>query len=42
MLNNPIRSTAQADWISTHTNHKDTEQSMKEASITLDGVTLTH
>jgi hypothetical protein len=33
---------AQADWALTHTSHKDTEQSTIEASITLDGVTLTH
>jgi hypothetical protein len=32
---------AQADWTLTHTSHKDTEQSTVEASITLDGVTLT-
>jgi hypothetical protein len=32
---------AQADWTLTHTSHKDTEQSTIEASITLDGVTLT-
>jgi hypothetical protein len=32
---------AQADWTLTHTGHKDTEQSKIEASITLDGVTLT-
>jgi hypothetical protein len=32
---------AQADWTSNHTSHKDTEQSTIEASITLDGVTLT-
>jgi hypothetical protein len=32
---------AQADWTLTHTNHKDTEQSTIEATITLDGVTLT-
>jgi hypothetical protein len=31
----------QADWTLTHTSHKDTEQSTIEASITLDGVTLT-
>jgi hypothetical protein len=31
----------QADWTSTHTSLKDTEQSTIEASITLDGVTLT-
>jgi hypothetical protein len=30
-----------ADWTLTHTSHKDTEQSTIEASITLDGVTLT-
>jgi hypothetical protein len=34
-------SSAQADWTLTHTSHKDTEQSTIEASITLDGVTLT-
>jgi hypothetical protein len=28
-------------WTPTHTSHKDTEQSTTEASITLDGVTLT-
>jgi hypothetical protein len=33
---------AQADRTSTHTSHKDTEQSTIEASITLDGLTLTH
>jgi hypothetical protein len=32
---------AQADWTLTHGSHKDTEQSTIEASITLDGVTLT-
>jgi hypothetical protein len=32
---------AQADWTLTHTSHKDTEQSTIEASITLNGVTLT-
>jgi hypothetical protein len=32
---------AQADWTLTHTSQKDTEQSIIEASITLDGVTLT-
>jgi hypothetical protein len=32
---------AQADWNLTHTSHKDAEQSTIEASITLDGVTLT-
>jgi hypothetical protein len=32
---------AQADWTLTHTSRKDTEQSPIEASITLDGVTLT-
>jgi hypothetical protein len=32
---------AQADWTLTHTSHKDTEQTTREASITLDGVTLT-
>jgi hypothetical protein len=32
---------AQANWTLTHTSHKDTEQSTVEASITLDGVTLT-
>jgi hypothetical protein len=31
----------QADWTVTHMSHKDTEQSTIEASITLDGVTLT-
>jgi hypothetical protein len=31
----------QADWTVTHTCHKDPEQSTIEASITLDGVTLT-
>jgi hypothetical protein len=31
----------QADWTMTHTSHKDTEQSTIEASITLDGATLT-
>jgi hypothetical protein len=34
-------SRGQADWSLTHTSHKDTEQSTREASITLDGVTLT-
>jgi hypothetical protein len=29
-----------ADWTLTETSHKDTEQSIMEASITLDGVTL--
>jgi hypothetical protein len=33
---------AQSDWTLTHTGHEDTEQSTIEASITLDGVTLTH
>jgi hypothetical protein len=33
---------AQADWTLTHTSHKDTEQSTMEASVTLDGVTLTN
>jgi hypothetical protein len=32
---------AQADWTLTHTSHKDTEQSTIQASVTLDGVTLT-
>jgi hypothetical protein len=32
---------AQADRTVTHTSHKDTEQSTLEASITLDGVTMT-
>jgi hypothetical protein len=32
---------AQADWTLTHTSHKDTDQSVMETSITLDGVTLT-
>jgi hypothetical protein len=32
---------AQADRTLTHTSHKETEQSTIEASITLDGVTLT-
>jgi hypothetical protein len=32
---------AQADWTLTHTSHNDTEQSTIEASIALDGVTLT-
>jgi hypothetical protein len=32
---------AQADWALTHTSHKDTEQGTIEASIALDGVTLT-
>jgi hypothetical protein len=32
---------AQADWTLTHTSHKDTEQSTRESSITLDAVTLT-
>jgi hypothetical protein len=32
---------AQADWTLTHTSHKDTEQSTIEASVTLDGITLT-
>jgi hypothetical protein len=32
---------AQADWTLTHTSPKDTEQSTIEASITLDGLTLT-
>jgi hypothetical protein len=31
----------QADWTLTHTSHKDTEQSTIEASITLNGVTVT-
>jgi hypothetical protein len=31
----------QADWTLTHTSHKDTEQCTIEASLTLDGVTLT-
>jgi hypothetical protein len=31
----------QADWTLTHMSHKDTEQSTIEASITLDGLTLT-
>jgi hypothetical protein len=30
----------QADWTLTHMSHKDTEQSTREASITLDDVTL--
>jgi hypothetical protein len=29
---------AQADWTSAHTSHKNTDQSTIEASITLDGV----
>jgi hypothetical protein len=32
---------AQDDWTLTHTSHKDTEQCKIEASITLDGITLT-
>jgi hypothetical protein len=32
---------AQADWTLTYTSHEVTEQSTLEASITLDGVTLT-
>jgi hypothetical protein len=32
---------SQADWTLTHTSHKDTEHSTIEASITLDGITLT-
>jgi hypothetical protein len=32
---------AQADWTLIHTTQKDTEQSTIEASVTLDGVTLT-
>jgi hypothetical protein len=32
---------AQADWTLIHTSHNDTEQSTIEASVTLDGVTLT-
>jgi hypothetical protein len=32
---------AQANRTLTHTSHKDTEQSTTEASITLDGLTLT-
>jgi hypothetical protein len=32
---------AQADWTLAHTSHKDTEQNTIQASITLDGVTLT-
>jgi hypothetical protein len=32
---------AQADWTLIHTSHKDTEQSIIEATITLDGVTRT-
>jgi hypothetical protein len=31
----------QGDWTLTHLGHKDTEQSTIEASITLDGITLT-
>jgi hypothetical protein len=31
---------AQADWTLTHTNHKDTEQSTIEISVTVHGVTL--
>jgi hypothetical protein len=31
----------QADWTLTHMSHKDTEQSTIEASVTLDGITLT-
>jgi hypothetical protein len=31
----------QADWILIHTSHKDTEQNTTEASLTLDGITLT-
>jgi hypothetical protein len=31
----------EADWTLTHTSQRDTEQSAIEASITLDGVTLT-
>jgi hypothetical protein len=33
---------AQADWALTHMTYKDIEQSTIEASITLDGVTMTH
>jgi hypothetical protein len=33
---------ALAGWALTHTSHKDREQSTTEASITLDGVTLTN
>jgi hypothetical protein len=36
------RFSAQADWTLTHTSYKNIEQSTIEASITLDGVTLTH
>jgi hypothetical protein len=32
---------SQADWSSTHTSHKDTEQSTLESSVTLDGITQT-
>jgi hypothetical protein len=32
---------AQTDWTLTHMSHKDREQSTMEASITLNGVTLT-
>jgi hypothetical protein len=32
---------AQADWTLTHTSHEETEHSTIEASLTLDGVTLT-
>jgi hypothetical protein len=32
---------AQTDWTLTHRSHKDIEQDIIEASITLDGVTLT-
>jgi hypothetical protein len=31
----------QANWTWTHTSHKDTEESAIEASITLDGITMT-
>jgi hypothetical protein len=33
---------ASADWTMSRTIHKDTEQSTIDASVTLDGVTLTH
>jgi hypothetical protein len=32
---------AHADWTLTHGSHKDTEQSTTEASVTLNGITLT-
>jgi hypothetical protein len=33
---------AQADWLLTRMSHKDIEQSTIEASVTLNGVTLTN